>query len=86
MTEDVLDVPPEKPTLVTGKRACPPEDCGGVWGYGELAAWARGGYDESAVPDPFESAEDARAWLPMDWHPDHFDVADVQDLLDRISE
>ncbi|HMO41031.1 MAG TPA: plasmid pRiA4b ORF-3 family protein [Saprospiraceae bacterium] len=24
------------PQLVKGKNACPPEDCGGVWGYAEL--------------------------------------------------
>jgi hypothetical protein len=24
------------PRCVDGKRACPPEDCGGVWGYGKL--------------------------------------------------
>jgi hypothetical protein len=24
------------PMLVTGKGACPPEDCGGRWGYAEL--------------------------------------------------
>ncbi|YAF98295.1 MAG: plasmid pRiA4b ORF-3 family protein [Nodularia sp. CChRGM 3473] len=24
------------PICITGKRACPPEDCGGSWGYAEL--------------------------------------------------
>lgn len=24
------------PTCITGKRACPPEDCGGTWGYQEI--------------------------------------------------
>lgn len=26
----------EYPICINGKRACPPEDCGGVWGYAEL--------------------------------------------------
>jgi hypothetical protein len=24
------------PRCIDGKRACPPEDCGGPWGYGDL--------------------------------------------------
>ncbi len=24
------------PVCLTGKQACPPEDCGGVWGYAEF--------------------------------------------------
>jgi hypothetical protein len=51
------------PLCVDGRRACPPEDCGGPWGYGELLeilknpkhdeyperlAWLGGGYDPEA--------------------------------------
>lgn len=81
--EQVLESPPDSATLVAGKLACPPEDCGGVWGYTELAEWVRGGYDASAVPGPFESAEHAHEWLPIDWHPDEFDLAEAQQLLGR---
>jgi hypothetical protein len=24
------------PVCLAGKMACPPEDCGGVWGYGDI--------------------------------------------------
>ena len=30
------DGEPRKIRFVSGKRACPPEDCGGLWGYDEL--------------------------------------------------
>lgn len=41
--EKLLDAVPSVPRCVTGKLACPPEDCGGVWGYDELADWVRSG-------------------------------------------
>ena len=35
-----------RPVLLTGKGACPPEDCGGPWGYAELKD--AGGFDPSS--------------------------------------
>ncbi|HWE58610.1 MAG TPA: plasmid pRiA4b ORF-3 family protein [Solirubrobacteraceae bacterium] len=46
--EQVIDpnADDRRPLLVTGKGACPPEDCGGPWGYAELKD--AGGFDPAA--------------------------------------
>jgi hypothetical protein len=38
LVEDLLDPDPDThyPILVATKGACPPEDCGGTWGYADL--------------------------------------------------
>lgn len=61
------------PRCTAGRRACPPEDCGGPWGYGELLA---------AVGDPGhpEHAE-MREWLSDDFDADAFDLDDVNAAL-----
>jgi len=51
--------------VLTGRRACPPEDCGGVWGYHELLA---GMADRSSA--------DADMRERLDWMPDGFDSAE----------
>ncbi len=53
------------PVCVDGKRACPPEDCGGPWGYVEYLA---------AVTDPkHEQHDDVLEWRgPFD--PEAFDA------------
>ena len=40
VVEDLLDPDPDThyPILVAAKGACPPEDCGGPWGYTDLKA------------------------------------------------
>ncbi len=54
------------PVCVAGKRACPPEDCGGPWGYGELLA---------AIGDPLHPAHAERlAWLGGPFDPEAFDL------------
>jgi hypothetical protein len=83
--EAVLDEPPAAVRCTGGRMACPPEDCGGIWGYTELAAWVRGGCDPSSVPPPFEDAGHARDWLPLHWHPDRFDVEEANTALTAVA-
>lgn len=79
--EAVIDEPPAEVHCTAGRMACPPEDCGGIWDYTELAAWVRDGCDPSSVPPSFEDAGHARDWLPLDWHPDRFDVEEANTAL-----
>jgi Plasmid pRiA4b ORF-3-like protein len=50
----------------TGKRACPPEDCGGIWGYvGFLAA----------IRDPKHPEHKGMLeWIGGEFDPDVFDL------------
>lgn len=81
VVEEVLDNPPSTARCNAGRMACPPEDCGGIGGYEELAAWVRSGYDDGQLPGVFDDVTHARAWLPLDWHPDHFDVEETTAAL-----
>src|SRR5947208_5616007 len=54
------------PICITGKRNCPPEDCGGVWGYEELLAIL-------ANPTHPEYAERID-WIGQEFNPDEFDL------------
>jgi hypothetical protein len=61
------------PRCLQGERACPPEDCGGVWGYANLlAAWK-----DSNHSDHRESQE----WLGSEFDPEAFDVDGVNQML-----
>jgi hypothetical protein len=70
------------PRLTKGKSACPPEDCGGCWGYEDL---------KEAVKDPKnESYEDLREWLELEeddvFDPTEFDLAAQQsEMMDLYS-
>lgn len=74
--EKVEDRSPDRPTVIAGRRACPPEDCGGVWGYHDIAAWVESGYAAARLPDGFGSVREGRSWLG-DWDPGTFDVEEA---------
>jgi hypothetical protein len=58
------------PRCIGGKRACPPEDCGGIGGYTEFL---------EAIGDPAnELHEDMLDWVGGSFDPDDFDPNDVE--------
>lgn len=59
------------PRCIKGKRACPPEDCGGIWGYTEL---------EQIMKDKkHKQYKEMLEWLGRPLDPENF-------KLDRINE
>jgi hypothetical protein len=63
------------PACVAGKRACPPEDSGGVYGYVQLLEVRA----DPKHPDHEEMSE----WLDEDFDPEAFSVEDVDAQLAR---
>jgi hypothetical protein len=58
------------PRCIDGARACPPEDCGGIWGYHELL---------EVVADPTnEEHESMLEWLGGHYEPEFFDPKAVK--------
>ena len=53
------------PHCIKGKRACPPEDCGGIWGYMDLI----GIMSDKSSPEYAERVE----WLEENFGIDNFD-------------
>ncbi len=54
------------PQCIAGKNACPPDDCGGVWGYSEL---------QTAIQNPKHPRHgELLEWLGLN-HPSQFDPA-----------
>lgn len=65
------------PMCLTGKRACPPEDCGGVWGYAELV---------EAIQDPnHPNHEEMLEWVGGEFDPNEFDLDEINQHLRTIS-
>ena len=81
--EAVLPEAPGRPTVIAGRRACPPEDVGGIYGYDEAARWVESGYSPSLLPDGFEDAEHGHDWLG-DWDPADFEVAEADDAVSAV--
>ena len=57
------------PVCTGGTRACPPKDCGGVWGYSRLI--------ETLTDPDHNDYKDMRRWVGKDWHPEKFSSSDI---------
>lgn len=73
-------LPPEPgvryPSCLKGKRACPPEDCGGVWGYDALL---------ETIKDPGnEEYDEMMDWLGGEFDPEVFDLDSINQRLKSI--
>ena len=63
------------PRVIAGKRACPPEDVGGVGGYAEFL---------ETIADPtHEEHASMLAWVGGRFDPEFFDLIEVNDRLPR---
>ena len=64
------------PRCTAGKRACPPEDCGGAWGYHDFL---------EAIQNPkHERHEDLLEWVGGEFDPEKLDIEAVNEKLRRI--
>ena len=70
-----------KLTIIKGKGACPPEDCGGVWGYSDLLRI-------HAKKRKTKEEKEQLEWYYMDkyFNPEEFDVEETQACLDALWE
>ncbi len=61
------------PACIAGRRACPPEDCGGVWGYADFL---------TAIGDPTHPEHDSMLeWVGGAYDPGEFDRSDFAHRL-----
>jgi hypothetical protein len=78
VVEDILE-PVDKaryPICLEGERACPPEDCGGPWGYSRLLGII-------ANPDN-EEYEETKTWLGSHFNPTLFSLQKVNRRIKPI--
>jgi len=58
---------------IKGKRSCPPEDCGGIWGYDSLL---------EVISDPSHSEHKTMLdWLGGEFDPEYFSISETNNML-----
>lgn len=78
LVEKILPLEPDKhyPVCLKGKRACPPEDCGGISGYYDFL---------KAIQDPNNPEhEHMLEWVGGSFDPEAFDLDEINRKLREI--
>lgn len=66
---------------ITGRRGCPPEDCGGIFAYNEIAAGLTGKGEPGEFGPFFASREELLEWLPAGFDPAAFDRVGIDEAV-----
>lgn len=75
LLEKILDKDKKQvyPICIAGERACPPEDCGGVWGYQDLL---------KTIKNPKSPEyEELMEWIGDIFDPEEFEIKEVNEML-----
>lgn len=73
-----IDSQIQYPHCVKGKRACPPEDVGGIWGYEEFV--------EAMKDSSHEAHDHFLEWWGEQFDPEEFDLNETNKSLQKIDE
>ncbi len=66
----------ESSLVMKGKKACPPEDCGGIWGYTDML---------DAIQDPKHGEHESMLeWVGGEFDPDEFDMNFINKKLNEL--
>ena len=76
----VREAQAEYPRCVAGRRKCPPEDCGGPWGYEDFL--------EAISDQKHEEHASMLEWIGGEFDPDDFDCGEVifSDPHERLAD
>ena len=65
------------PRCIAGRRACPPEDCGGLWGFAAF---------QEVMADPHHPEHDElKEWYGGDFDPAAFSAEEISTLLRQVA-
>ncbi len=70
-----IDMSVKYPICIAGKMNCPPEDCGGTWGYSDML--------QILKQPKHEEYESTIEWIGEDFDPEYFDENEVNKLLKK---